>query len=224
MLKSILINVLLVQQCGCAYAESVTVYTLYDYLHCHINVPDTLGRFSLFQQEVARCKYVLDQIHQHPPHKQHLCLFDELFVSTGQSDAECAAFALLRHLAMRPNVTFVVTTHFTQMCDRFEQSRAVLPNIHNMHMESVETNNDHTNNKPTLTHTYQLKPGVCHIRGGLYVLQQFDFPSDIQDEMKSTYTCLQTKDTKDILDTKDTKDIVKDTKDIKLRKKISKQK
>ena len=155
--KTTLINVLLSQQIGCGYYKHATINP-YQELCSYINIPDTSGRDSLFQAEARRCKEILDLVQ----HKRVFCIFDELFSGTNPSEASASAYAFLRYLS--PRSTFMLTTHFIDICVPLQSK-----NIQNIHMKTT----------PPLIYSYKIKKGVSSIKGGVEVLKQLQYPTDI---------------------------------------------
>ena len=164
LLKSTLINVIMSQQIGKGFYEKATVIPQ-DYLHCYINIPDSCDRDSLFQAEAKRCKEIIDCIHENPNAK-HLCIFDELFSGTNPYEAIACAYGYLRYLHQNPNVRYMLTTHYLELCERFEEE------------------NDSQISKSrvinyTLERKYCLQKGISIVKGGISVIEKLNFPQDI---------------------------------------------
>ena len=123
-IKSTLINIILSQQFGCGFYESAKLKP-YHHIHCYLNIPDTSGRDSLFQAEARRCKEILDFIKDNK-RETHFCVFDELYSGTNPDEAVVSAIAFLEYLIKNKNVTCILTTHFRQICDKFEESNQVV--------------------------------------------------------------------------------------------------
>lgn len=156
-IKTTLINVLLSQQIGCGYYKQATINP-YQELCSYINIPDTSGRDSLFQAEARRCKDILSIVEN----RRVFCIFDELFSGTNPSEASASAYAFLRYLS--PRSTFMLTTHFIDICVPLESE-----NIKNIHMKTT----------PPLIYSYKIKKGLSSIKGGVEVLKQLHYPNDI---------------------------------------------
>lgn len=169
-LKSIVINVLFSQQFGCGCYDEMA-FVPYEHIHCYINIPDTMGRDSLFQAEARRCKHIIDACNFTPKHERHLCIFDELYSGTNPEEASQSAIALLKYLSTRANVNFVLTTHYKQISKFFE--RHVKYKSHNYRM-FVERLPDHS-----LLYKYSIQKGVSNIKGGLNVLRDMQYPNEI---------------------------------------------
>ena len=167
MLKTILINIILSQQTGLGFYKKANLEP-YDLLHCYINIPDTSGRDSLFQAEARWCKDILTTIADHP-HARHFCVFDELYSGTNPYEAIASAHSFLRYLSQYPNVTFMLTTHFIDLCNRLKTE----PTMQNLHMTIQQKLNGE------ITYTYKLVKGISEIKGGVKVLRDLGYPPEI---------------------------------------------
>jgi hypothetical protein len=164
-IKMTLINTLLSQQFGCGFYKKATIRP-YDSFCSYINIPDTSGRDSLFQAEARRCKQVLDSVNDKTKHV--FCIFDELFSGTNPEEASASAFAFLQYLALQPNCTFLLTTHFIDVCRNLKENKTIL-------MKHMKT----TTHQNKLIYTYKLSNGLSTIHGGIHVLMEMNYPMDI---------------------------------------------
>jgi DNA mismatch repair ATPase MutS len=171
LLKTTLFNIILTQQIGYGFYGKGSTLCPYDILHCYINIPDTSGRDSLFQAEARRCKDILDSIVLNgTQHLRHFCVFDELYSGTNPYEAIGSAYGFLKHLNTFNNVTFLLTTHYLEICHRLMKE----PNVENYHMEILEKNG-----KGDFTYTYKLKEGMSTVKGGVKVLRELNYPNDV---------------------------------------------
>ena len=171
LLKTTIFNIILTQQTGFGFYDYAE-FEPYDMIHCYINIPDTSGRDSLFQAEARRCKEILDQIdcrQNNNAKKRHFCVFDELYSGTNPYEAIASAYAFLTYLNTYPNVNFVLTTHFLDLCKRLEESN----DIKNYQMRI------NTEDAQNFKYTYILANGMSHIKGGVKVLKDLQYPSEI---------------------------------------------
>ena len=164
-LKSIIYNLILSQQIGFGFYEKATV-KCYDYFHSYLNIPDTSGRDSLFQAEARRCKEIIDILDK-TKDKQHFCIFDELYSGTNPYEAVASAYGYLNYLNKFKNINYVLTTHYINLC-KFMKNKVV-----NKHMK-IKSNND-----DEYTYTYEYIDGISEIRGGVKVLKDLNYPTNI---------------------------------------------
>ena len=161
-IKMTMVNVLFSQQVGMGFYKKATIAP-YRSMCCYLNIPDTSGRDSLFQAEARRCKEILDTIGE----DRMLCIFDELFSGTNPTEASASAYAFLMFLETKPQCTFLLTTHFLDVCEKIEPST-----IRNMHMKTQGVGDD-------LKYLYKFSKGISRVKGGVQVLQDLGFPPSI---------------------------------------------
>ena len=169
MLKSVMINIITSQQFGCGFFEKAKINP-YHHLHCYLNIPDTSGRDSLFQAEARRCKLIIESItEKENKNENHLCIFDELFSGTNPEEAEESAFSFIQYISKQPNVTFLLTTHYINVCNRLaELNKSVV------HKQMKTTVSNHS-----IQYHYIIKNGISNTKGGKFILSQMNYPEDI---------------------------------------------
>ena len=177
-LKTTLLNLLISQQIGCGFYSSAKICP-YDVIHSYLNIPDTSGRDSLFQAEARRCVNILKDVQttdEDPSSKKalrHFCVFDELYSGTNPYEAIGAAIAFLKYLKKYKNMSFMITTHFLEVCKRLDNHKDIL----NCNMDVNVANND-------FTYTYKMEKGISKIKGAVKVLKDLDYPEEIINETK----------------------------------------
>ena len=175
LLKTTIFNIILSQQVGCGFYKSAKINP-YDIIHCYINIPDTSARDSLFQAEARRCKNILTQIAENNNKIRHFCVFDELYSGTNPYEAIGSAYAFLTYLNKHKNVKFILTTHYLDLCKRLEVSEETIENVENYNMKIITNDTDANND---FKYTYKLQHGISHIKGGVKVLKDLDYPKEI---------------------------------------------
>jgi len=170
-LKSTLINIILSQQIGYGFYKTATINP-YTYIHCYLNIPDTSNRDSLFQAEARRCKEILDNIKDTKPTETTFCIFDELYSGTNPYEAVASAQAFLSHLSQQKNVSFMITTHYIELCNKLSE-----PNTKNYNMNIIKKTD-------SIEYTYLLREGISNIKGGVHVLEQLNYPENIISKTK----------------------------------------
>ncbi len=66
------------------------------------------------------------------------------------------------------NIDFMLTTHFVELCESLDDDR----NIDNVQMDIQEDND-------RIKYLYTMKSGISRYRGGVHVLKDLDYPSEI---------------------------------------------
>ena len=167
-LKATLFNIILSQQIGFGFYKSAKI-TPFKHIHCYLNIPDTSGRDSLFQAEARRCKEIMEAITSSKSTEKHFCIFDEIYSGTNPYEAMASAHSYLDYLSKYKNVSFLITTHYIELCKKIDKSNL---NIKNMHMK--------INNKNDLfEYAYILRYGISEVKGGIKVLKDLGYPSDM---------------------------------------------
>jgi hypothetical protein len=167
-LKSTIINIILSQQFGCGFFESSTSKLKpFKYIHCYLNIPDTSGRDSLFQAEARRCKEILDSIDNNQ-NETHFCAFDEIYSGTNPEEAEFSAVAFMKYITKNKNVFCMLTTHFIKICKKLQKTKMI--KNYKMRTEGSES---------SLIYKYILDEGISNIKGGINVLRQMNYPTEI---------------------------------------------
>jgi len=167
-LKATLFNVILSQQIGFGFYKSAKI-TPFKYIHCYLNIPDTSGRDSLFQAEARRCKEIMEIISKSKSSEKHFCIFDEIYSGTNPYEAMASAYSYLDYLSKYDNVSFLITTHYIDLCKKIDNSDI---NIKNMHMQITDENE-------VFEYDYILNQGISEVKGGVKVLKDLGYPSDM---------------------------------------------
>lgn len=178
MLKSITLNILFSQQIGYGFYKKCKLHP-YTSIHSYLNIPDTSGRDSLFQAESRRCKEIIDAIGDSnvTNSARHFCIFDELYSGTNPNDAIKSSFAFLSYLSKYSNVDFILTTHYTPVCLKFEET----PYNEYIHNYKMDVNQEQDGK---LHFSYKLKPGICSIQGAIEILKEMEYPEEIINTIK----------------------------------------
>ena len=173
-LKTAALNIIFSQQFGFGFYKSGEL-TPYSHIHSYLNIPDTSGRDSLFQAESRRCKEILDKIKTTPTTENHFCIFDELYSGTNPSEAAKSAYCILKYLSRKPNVKFILTTHYVNVCRKFNKSEKV-----KNYKMMVDTDKD-----GGFVYTYKLAEGISTLEGGIEILRTMNYPAEILKSIKN---------------------------------------
>jgi hypothetical protein len=175
-LKSLLINIILSQQIGKGYYDKACINP-YEYFHCYLNIPDTNDRDSLFQAEARQCKNILDAIKTNSK-SRHFVIFDELYSGTNPEQAVKSAYSYLKYLGDYKNISFLLTTHFHDLCIAVEK------NIKKNVIMNVSMKTDVVNNKTV--YLYKLQRGISNIKSGFDILKQMNYPDKIINTLENS--------------------------------------
>jgi len=103
---------------------------------------------------------------------RHFCIFDELYSGTNPYEAVASAQAFLSHLSQQKNVSFMITTHYIELCNKLSE-----PNTKNYNMNIIKKTD-------SIEYTYLLREGISNIKGGVHVLEQLNYPENIISKTK----------------------------------------
>jgi len=171
-LKNTAINVILSQQIGMGFYDSCNMIP-YKYIHSYLNIPDTSGRDSLFQAESRRCKTILNTIEKETDGK-HFCIFDELFSGTNPQEATKSAYAFLQYLRHYSHVDLFLTTHYVDICDKWENEE------NNSESRPIQNYKMVVNDeKGKQVFTYKIEKGISRIEGAIHILTDMEYPEEI---------------------------------------------
>jgi hypothetical protein len=191
-LKSLFLSILFTQQYGCGFYDTCS-FVPYSHLHCYLNIPDTSGRDSLFQSESRKCKDILDSIQQDGSTSRHFCLFDELYSGTNPLEAVKCGYAYLCHLSETENIDYVLTTHYNELCEKLKKTTGLTTyrmkvNVPKESVGSVEQpafagSVEQPAFAGSFEYLYKIEEGINDVDGGVEVLRQMKYPTDILNKL-----------------------------------------
>jgi DNA mismatch repair ATPase MutS len=97
-----------------------------------------------------------------------------LYSGTNPNDAIKSSFAFLSYLSKYSNVDFILTTHYTPVCLKFEEA----PHSNSIMNYKMDV---HQDSDGKLNFSYKLKPGICSIQGAIEILKAMEYPDEIID-------------------------------------------
>jgi len=192
-LKSLFLSILLTQQYGCGFYNTCS-FIPYSQLHCYLNIPDTSGRDSLFQSESRKCKDILDSIRRGGATTRHFCLFDELYSGTNPIEAVKCGYAYLCHLSETENIHYVLTTHYTELCKKLKATTGLT--TYRMKVKipeqpgsaeqpAVVGSAEQPDSVGSFEYLYKIEEGINEVDGGVEVLRQMQYPTEILDKISN---------------------------------------
>jgi MutS domain V len=117
--KSLLLTVYMAQSIGLCSADTL-VFTPFRDLFTYLNVPDSIGRESLFEAEVNRCYDYLKKCEELRGFS--LGIIDELFTGTNPAEGMAGSYAILNQIAKNPVNITIISTHFHDMLKELDRS------------------------------------------------------------------------------------------------------
>ena len=95
-------------------------FTPFRDLFTYLNVPDSIGRESLFEAEVNRCYEYLKKCEKLRGFS--FGIIDELFTGTNPPEGMAGSYAILNQIARNPVNITVISTHFHDMLKELDRS------------------------------------------------------------------------------------------------------
>lgn len=170
-LKSLMSSIILAQTIGYTTAEFMSL-TPFNYLSTYLNIPDCIGKESLFQAEMNRCHKHLKHLEKlEKENKFSLNIMDEIFVSTNYYEGMSGAWAILKKLTKYNNSINIITTHFDKCLE--------IP-INEYIYKHFTITNDNIKN-------YKLLNGINKKHCAISLLEKYGFDKDIIDDAKNKY-------------------------------------
>lgn len=170
-MKSMMLAVFFAQTLGVSCCKQISL-TPFVYLNTYLNIPDQVGRESLFEAEMNRCYQYYKSLSELPDQLFSLTIIDELFTGTNALEGVSGSYAICEHLAKFKNSLQIVSTHFnhlTKLEDRYPEK------IHNYKTLIFKLDDG------TIIHPYVVQRGVSNQTIALELLAQKGYEGSIID-------------------------------------------
>jgi hypothetical protein len=166
-IRSLVLSIYLAQSLGITCASSLT-FTPFTQIFTYLNVPDTVGKESLFEAELERCYAYYSSLKNATPNERIIGFIDELFTGTNYYEGMAGSYGVIKKISEMKNSLTVLSTHFHEIC--------TIKNIQYMKFEALE--NDDKNNKK-YTFPYKIKQGISDQLIALELLKERGYDDDI---------------------------------------------
>ena len=172
-IKNIIISLLLSQTIGISCSKYIKL-TPFNIIDTYINIPDCIGRESLFEAEMNRSYKYIKKIKNNSGFS--FVVMDEIFTGTNTKEGLSAAFAICKELCKYKNNITIITTHFDLLTriNKIENYKTIIKR---------NINND-------IVYTYKIKKGVSIDNIAIELLKNKGFDNDIINTAKSIYNQL----------------------------------
>lgn len=192
-LKTITLTILLSQTIGYAPAEYMSL-TPFHYISTYLNIPDCVGKESLFQAEMDKCfKHlkILEDLENNNNNNFSFNIMDEIFVSTNYYEGMSGATAIIKELPKFKKSINIITTHFDECIkepnDAYIYKHFTVPNVKpNLKIQKSNENNNDNN--------YLLIDGINKKHCAISLMEKHGFNNDIINNARITYNkCINKK-------------------------------
>ena len=116
LMRSVMISTIMAQTMGVVPAKRMRL-TPFTHLSVYLNIPDAVGKQSLYEAELDNCLDHLNCVQRLPSHRFGLSIIDELFTGTNPVDGISGSIAVVESLGGCKNCYHIVSTHFHQLCE-----------------------------------------------------------------------------------------------------------
>jgi hypothetical protein len=149
-LKGTLISLYLAHTFGIAPAESCNASIFNDFCS-YLHILDSVASGeSAFQAEINRAQSLIRAVNGLKEDEFAFIVIDELFKGTSPEKGAPGAYKVIKHLAGRKNVVFIIATHFKLLTELKDE----VDSVRNMKLEIYEDENGN------LVKPYKLEEGI----------------------------------------------------------------
>jgi len=173
-IKSIAVGILMAQTIGLAPGKMRM--TPFHLINTYLNIPDCIGKSSLFEAEMYRAKEHLDMITQLDGDKAFV-IMDEIFSSTNYVEGFSAAYAIIKKLVSYKNSISIITTHYTDLTRLEKDTKNAIQNW----KLTCEIKQDEKG-VPYLKYPYKVERGISKQYVALEILKKNNFDPEIINE------------------------------------------
>ena len=170
-LKTLMVSIIMAQTIGFTMADRIVI-TPFTYLSSYLNIPDCIGKVSLFQAEMNRCLEHLNKLEElENDNKYSLNIMDEIFVSTNYLEGASGAWAIMNNVNKFKKSINIITTHF-DICLKNKINRYLYK--HFSLMDNFDPN-------------YKLLDGINEKHCALNLMKNKGFDNDIINDAEKFY-------------------------------------
>ena len=187
-----IIECLLLAQTICLTPAKSCELTPFKYIATYLNIPDTQGKESLFQAEMARCYKQIEDLKALTETEYAFTIMDEIFTSTNHLEGIAGTYGVMRKMANFKNSICLITTHFDVIKKAFSKDQR----FKNYHLPIIIKSKGDDGGDDIIK-TYKLVAGYSkHQKIALDLLKCRGFDKDILDDAQRMFKVLTTKKSK----------------------------
>jgi len=113
-MRNCMLSVYLSQTICIAPCDKIT-FTPFHHLFTYMNIPDVVGKESLFEAEINRCLNYINYMKDLDKNKFVFGIIDELFTGTSPNEGVAGSFAVCEYLSKYDNLLLELSTHFHKL-------------------------------------------------------------------------------------------------------------
>lgn len=165
-MKTSMLAIVLSQSLCITCAEGL-IHTPFVSLYTYMNIPDVLGRESLFEAELNRCYDLYKNLLMLKDKEFIFGVIDELFTGTNPLEGASGSYAVIKKITTILGALTIISTHFHNICDLKKV------NYYKFSAKITETET---------IFDYKLKYGVSNQCIALHLLREKGYDKEIVDE------------------------------------------
>lgn len=163
-MRSAMTSVYLSQSLGISCCDKMALTPFID-LFTYLNVPDCIGRESLFEAELNRCYKYIEKIESFKGFS--IGIVDELFTGTNPKEGKAASYAILKRISNNPLNITILSTHFHDVIKHLDSDKFIYCKFAAKKI------------KDKFTYDYKMSEGVSDQCIALQLLKERGFDKDI---------------------------------------------
>ncbi len=166
-MRSIITCVYLAQSLGICCADKMSATPFRD-LFTYLNVPDCIGRESLFEAEINRCFNYIEKTESLRGFS--IGIVDELFTGTNPKEGKAGSYAILKRISNNPTNITILSTHFYDILEKLDKNNFTF------------TKFTATKVRNTYTYDYKIQDGITDQCIALELLKEKGFDKSVIDD------------------------------------------
>lgn len=166
-MRSIITSVYLSQSLGISCSDKMVLSPFRD-IFTYLNVPDCIGRESLFEAELNRCYNYIEKTESLKGF--NIGIVDELFTGTNPKEGKAASYAVLKRIANNPTNLTIISTHFHDVLTSLDNEKFV---FNKFTAKKVDNG---------FLYSYKIENGISDQCIALQLLKERGFDKEIVDD------------------------------------------
>lgn len=172
-MRTIILNVYLSQSLGIACADQCII-SPFKNIFTYLNVPDTVGRESLFEAEINRCFDYIEKLESF--NGLSIGIVDELFTGTNPEEGMAGSYGVLKRIKLNPTSLTLLSTHFHQLLDDIKDDTDKVTGINEYSFYKFVA---HESRDGKFGFDYKISPGTSSQKIALKLLKEKGFNKNI---------------------------------------------
>jgi DNA mismatch repair ATPase MutS len=172
--RSLILSIYLAQTLGVTCAQKL-YFTPFSEIFTYLNVPDAIGKESLFEAELDRCYKYYNKVITSNANNKVIGFIDELFTGTNYYEGMAGSYAITKKITESPYAITVLTTHFHEIC--------TIPNI--SYTKFYATISVADSNKSKYKFSYKMEKGISDQCIALDLLQERGYGNELVEIAKT---------------------------------------